>query len=78
VSARTAAAAAWASAVLAPERTCYRCDGVFRVASADRRVYCPDCRAAYGFPAPTPADFWPGAQLVLFPAATDRPEVRSA
>ena len=34
------------------ERTCYRCDGVFPTASADRRVYCPLCRAAYGFPAP--------------------------
>ena len=78
MSPRPAAPAARESAVLAPERTCYRCDGVFRVASDDRRVYCPDCRAAYGFPAPTPADFWPGAQLVLFPAATDRPEVRSA
>ena len=29
----------------------FRCDGVFRVASDDRRVYCPACRAAYGFPA---------------------------
>ena len=78
MSPRTAAPAAQASAVLAPERTCYRCDGIFRVASDDRRVYCPDCRAAYGFPAPTLADFRPGAQLVLFPATTDRPEVRSA
>ena len=56
----------------APERTCFRCDGVFRVASDDRRVYCPACRSAYGFPVPAPADFRPGAQLVLFP------EVRSA
>jgi hypothetical protein len=38
------------------ERTCFRCDGVFRVASPDRRVYCWDCRDAYGFPAPTPYD----------------------
>lgn len=38
-----------------PERTCFRCDRVFRVASADRRVYCAACRDAYGFPAPTPA-----------------------
>lgn len=38
-----------------PERTCYRCDGVFRVASPDRRVYCWDCRHAFGFPVPTPA-----------------------
>ena len=35
------------------ERTCYRCDGVFPTASADRRVYCPLCRVAYGFPAPS-------------------------
>jgi hypothetical protein len=36
-----------------PERTCYRCDGVFRVASDDARVYCPACRCRYGFPAPS-------------------------
>lgn len=60
----------------APERTCFRCDDVFRVASDDRRVYCPACRTAYGFPAPILADFRPGAQLPLFPA--ERPEVRSA
>jgi hypothetical protein len=78
MSPRTAASATPESALLAPERTCYRCDGVFRVASDDRRVYCLDCRAAYGFPAPTLADFRPGAQLALFPAATGRPEVRSA
>lgn len=35
------------------ERTCFRCDRVFRTASADRRVYCPTCRTAYGFPTPT-------------------------
>ena len=57
----------------APERTCFRCDGVFRVASDDRRVYCAACRSAYGFPAPALADFTPGAQLPLFPV-----EVRSA
>ena len=49
-----------------PERTCFRCDGVFTVASEDRRVYCPDCRTAYGFPAPMLTDFTPGAQLALF------------
>jgi hypothetical protein len=57
-----------ARAGLPPERTCFRCDGVFRVASEDRRVYCPTCRAAYGFPAPTLTDFTPGAQLALFTA----------
>lgn len=70
-----------AVAVRVPERTCFRCDGVFPVASDDRRVYCPACRHAYGFPAPVLSDFRPGAQLVLFPApdgATDAPEVRSA
>jgi hypothetical protein len=51
---------------LAPERTCFRCDSVFRVASDDRRVYCPACRTAYGFRAPVLADFTPGAQLALF------------
>ena len=61
-----------------PERTCYRCDGVFRVASEDRRVYCPACRTAYGFPAPTLTDFTPGAQLALFPHHPVRREVRSA
>ena len=55
--------------VRAPERTCFRCDGVFAVAADDRRVYCPDCRRRYGFPGPTLADFTPGAQLGLFPAA---------
>jgi hypothetical protein len=49
-----------------PERTCYRCDGVNRVISPDRRVYCWDCRHAYGFPAPTRT------------AAGHLPEVRSA
>ena len=69
-----------AGPVIAPERTRFRCDGVFRVASDDRRVYCPACRREYGFPAPTLADFRPGAQLALFPAASaaDAPEVRSA
>jgi hypothetical protein len=38
-----------------PERTCFRCDGIFRVACADRRVYCPACRATYGFPPPAVA-----------------------
>jgi hypothetical protein len=57
-----------ARAGLPPERTCYRCDVEFRVASEDRRVYCPACRTAYGFPAPTLTDFTPGAQLALFPA----------
>jgi hypothetical protein len=70
------------SADVAPERTCYRCDCAFRVASDDRRVYCPACRAAYGFPAPLLADFTPGAQLALFPAgiapAKGREVVRSA
>ena len=40
------------TARLDPERTCYRCDGVFRTRSADRRVYCPTCCTTYGFPAP--------------------------
>jgi hypothetical protein len=53
---------------LLPERTCFRCDGEFRVPSEDRRVYCPACRNAYGFPAPTLTDFTPGAELALFPA----------
>lgn len=57
----------------APLRTCFRCDGVFRVASDERRVYCPACRTAYGFPAPVLTDFRPGAQLPLFPV-----EARSA
>ncbi len=57
----------------APQRTCFRCDGVFRVASDERRVYCLACRTAYGFPAPALIDMRPGAQLPLFPV-----EVRSA
>ena len=61
---------------LPPERTCFRCDGFFRVASEDRRVYCPACRAAYGFPAPTLTDITPGAQLLLFTAGER--EVRHA
>jgi hypothetical protein len=56
----------------APERTCFRCDGEFRVPSEDRRVYCPACRAAYGFPAPNLTDFTPGAQLALFVARSSR------
>jgi len=54
---------------LPPERTCFRCDGVFRAAaSEDRRVYCPIRRTAYGFPAPTLTDFNAGAQIALFAA----------
>jgi ribosomal protein S27AE len=52
------------------ERTCFRCDGVFLVASVDRRVYCPACQLAYGFPAPAPI---PGHA-----EAVPLPEVRSA
>lgn len=54
------------SAAAPPERTCFRCDEVFRVPSDDRRVYCLDCRERYGFPAPTLTDFRPGTQLGLF------------
>jgi hypothetical protein len=35
------------------DRTCFRCLAEFPTTSADRRVFCPDCRAAYGFPAPS-------------------------
>ena len=51
---------------LPPERTCFRCDGVFRVASENRRVYCPACRTAYGFPAPALPDVIPGPQPAMF------------
>ena len=33
-----------------PERTCYRCLGVFRTKSEKTRVYCERCRSRYGFP----------------------------
>ncbi len=35
------------------DRTCFRCLAEFGTASTDRRVYCPACVAAYGFPAPS-------------------------
>jgi hypothetical protein len=35
---------------LLPERTCYRCLGVFRTKSEKTRVYCERCRSRYGFP----------------------------
>jgi hypothetical protein len=35
------------------ERTCFRCLAEFATASVDRRVYCPACVTAYGFPAPS-------------------------
>lgn len=80
MSRRATRAASRPAAGVVPERTCFRCDGVFRVASDDRRVYCPACRNAYGFPAPTLADFRPGSQLPLFPVVrpADRQEARSA
>jgi hypothetical protein len=34
-------------------RTCFRCDEVFHTGGIGARVYCPECRSAYGFPAPT-------------------------
>ena len=63
-------------AAAAPERTCFRCDAVFQLASEDRRVYCAACRTTYGFPAPTLTDSGPAARLALFVASS--PEVRSA
>ena len=36
-----------------PERTCFRCDGVFASRSTDRRVYCPICRINFGFSIPS-------------------------
>ena len=62
----------------APERTCFRCDGVLRAASEDRRVYCPACRTAYGFPAPTLTGLTPGRPAGALPHHPARREVRSA
>lgn len=53
--------------VLRVDRTCWRCDVIFRVASVDVRVYCRDCRTAYGFPAPAEASAVTAAPVLAVP-----------